>query len=487
MSETHKFVQLLSPAELWLALSDSFSSGELAKLCNSCGISYDGIRTKSLPPEKLVADLVEEFYEIESSAGRIMKALKKANSDLLSRFARTDPSEIRSLLKSPEETLKIAGVGRLLFTLAVDPRQKVNALVPELISQLEKIAPEEDFLFTPPPESHVPRSKTKGLEEEISKLRSRLEMVQGRLKRLQKENLDLSRERDLWQNEKKELERKMLNLTQKIEDLKFDQEKEERLNSQIKKIERENRKLRYQLGNLSPQQDKRGIEEAIGAALAGLQSEVNLTKAALGEEKASLQVLAREIKGIREGITKLKNLIEASQVGKGRGKSDRKRVGIFVDVQNMFYAAKQFNGRLDFQKLLNSALRGRRLVVAKAYVVQNPESDLSGFVSMLQQLSYQVKRKDLRLRSDGSAKGDWDMGMAIDIISLADKLDVVVLVSGDGDFVDLVNLLKTMGPKVEVFSFPHNTARDLMEVVDEYFPITEALLMGSEAPLRGSI
>ena len=125
--------------------------------------------------------------------------------------------------------------------------------------------------------------------------------------------------------------------------------------------------------------------------------------------------------------------------------------------------------------------------MAKAYVVQNPESDQSGFVSMLQQLSYQVKRKDLRLRADGSAKGDWDMGMAIDMISFADKLDVVVLVSGDGDFVDLVNLLKTMGPKVEVFSFPHNTARDLMEAADEYFAITEALLMRSEAHLRESV
>jgi uncharacterized LabA/DUF88 family protein len=96
---------------------------------------------------------------------------------------------------------------------------------------------------------------------------------------------------------------------------------------------------------------------------------------------------------------------------------------------------------------------------------------------MLQQKNYEVKRKNLRLRSDGSAKGDWDMGMAIDMISLADRLDVVVLVSGDGDFVSLVNLIKTMGPRVEVFSFFHNTAKDLVHAADYHYSIEEELLL----------
>ncbi len=486
MSEAHKLAEFLSPAELWLVISDSFSPKELVKLCNSCGISYDGVRTKSLPPERLVADLIEDFYEIETSAQRIIKALKKANSDLLSRFARTDHAGIRSLLESPGDILRKEGVGRLLFALTADPRQEVKRLAPELISRLEGIIPEED-LSPVPRESHRPQVKLKGLEEELSKLRSKLQMVQGRLRKLQKENFELSREKSLWQNEKKGLEGKILNLTQKIEELKFDREREDKLNVHIKKLERENRKLRYRLENPPSQPKEKGMEKAIGEALTRLQSQAIQIKEAIGEKTTFLQDLAREIKGLKGWTAEIRTLIEASQVTKRRRKGDKERVGIFVDVQNMFYAAKQFNGRLDFQKLLHSVLRDRRLIVAKAYVVQNPESDQSGFVSMLQQLSYQVKRKDLRLRSDGSAKGDWDMGMAIDIISLADKLDVVVLVSGDGDFVDLVNLLKTMGPKVEVFSFPHNTARDLMEAADEYFAITEALLMRSEAPLRESV
>ena len=157
------------------------------------------------------------------------------------------------------------------------------------------------------------------------------------------------------------------------------------------------------------------------------------------------------------------------------------RVGIFVDVQNIFYAAKPFNARLDFEKLLELSVGKRRLIRAIAYVVQSPDVDQSNFISMLQQKSYEVKRKDLRQRSDGSAKGDWDMGMAIDIMRFVSKLDVVVLVSGDGDFVPLVELVKTLGPRVEVISFTYNTARDLINSADEHIPIEEALLLRNSA------
>lgn len=154
------------------------------------------------------------------------------------------------------------------------------------------------------------------------------------------------------------------------------------------------------------------------------------------------------------------------------------RVGVFVDAQNMFYAAKnQYNARLDYAKLLEGAVDSRRLIKAIVYLVQTPEVDQSAFVAMLQHKNYEVKTKDLRLRVDGSAKGDWDMGMAIDMISMCEKLDVVVLVSGDGDFVSLVNLIKSKGPRVEVYGFPYNTSVDLKEAADEFFPIREEMLL----------
>ncbi len=162
------------------------------------------------------------------------------------------------------------------------------------------------------------------------------------------------------------------------------------------------------------------------------------------------------------------------------GGAESERVALFIDVQNMWYAARQQHGiaaRVDFEKLMQAAVNDRRLIRAYAYVIQTPEVDQSGFVTMLEQFSYEVKRKDLRRRSDGSAKGDWDMEMAIDMIRMAEKVDVVILASGDGDFVSLIQLLKELGPRVEVFSFPHNTARDLMETADHYHAIDASLLI----------
>ncbi len=197
---------------------------------------------------------------------------------------------------------------------------------------------------------------------------------------------------------------------------------------------------------------------------------------------------ARERQEIFSALAEIRQSIAALQASAKR-RFDRRtaipdtelRVGIFVDVQNIFYAAKPFNARLDFEKLIELSVGKRRLIRAIAYVVQSPSIDQSSFISMLQQKSYEVRRKDLRQRSDGSAKGDWDMGMAIDIMRFVDKLDVVILVSGDGDFVPLVDLVKTLGPLVEVISFTHNTARDLINSADKHIPIEEALLLRTKS------
>ncbi len=232
------------------------------------------------------------------------------------------------------------------------------------------------------------------------------------------------------------------------------------------------------------------IQEAI-ARIEQKLDQINIAQASIRDlREIKNRVYKEAISGARERreifatLDAIQKNIAALQTN-ARTRLDRRtdipmtelRVGIFVDVQNIFYAAKPFNARLDFEKLLELSVGKRRLIRAIAYVVQSPDVDQSNFISMLQQKSYEVKIKDLRQRSDGSAKGDWDMGMAIDIMRFVDKLDVVVLVSGDGDFVPLVDLVKTLGPRVEVISFTYNTARDLINSADEHIPIEEALLL----------
>lgn len=201
-------------------------------------------------------------------------------------------------------------------------------------------------------------------------------------------------------------------------------------------------------------------------------------KEAISSSRERKEIL-EQIGQLREQLDSLKDHTSDQQVAREEIPESQKRVGIFVDVQNIFYASKQFHARLDFDKLLRVAVGPRRLIRAIAYVVQSPDVDQSSFISMLQQKGYEVRRKDLRQRSDGSAKGDWDMGMAIDIMRFVNTLDVVVLVSGDGDFVSLVNLVKTIGPRIEVVSFLHNTARDLINSADNHIPIEDELLIKS--------
>lgn len=160
-----------------------------------------------------------------------------------------------------------------------------------------------------------------------------------------------------------------------------------------------------------------------------------------------------------------------------RIKPEDSRIGVFVDVQNMFYAAKkQYDARLDYVKLLRHVVKKRRLITAIAYVIENPEIDQTSFFSLLSHHSFRIRKKSLIQRADGSQKGDCDMEIALDILNFVDQLDVVALVSGDGDFVSLVEAIKTKGPKVEVHGFAQNTAIDLKEVADEFFPIGEELL-----------
>ncbi|MFB6088327.1 MAG: NYN domain-containing protein [Candidatus Aenigmatarchaeota archaeon] len=144
-------------------------------------------------------------------------------------------------------------------------------------------------------------------------------------------------------------------------------------------------------------------------------------------------------------------------------------VAVFVDVQNMYYSAKNlFNGKVNYSNLLKDAINGRHLIRALAYVIKADTPDESNFFDALENIGYEVKVKELKQYYSGAKKGDWDMGMAIDALKIAPKIDVAVLVTGDGDFKALVEHLQAQGVKVEVMSFGKSTAKELKEEVN-YF------------------
>ncbi|MCP3977937.1 MAG: NYN domain-containing protein [bacterium] len=207
--------------------------------------------------------------------------------------------------------------------------------------------------------------------------------------------------------------------------------------------------------------------------------------------KKELSSLRRESTKISEDQTKrldeLSTTVASTQrqtpkKKRARSSGSAARVGVFVDVQNMYYAARRLKGKLDFDALLKAAVRDRRLVQPTAYVVESKEIDQSGFIAMLEQRAIEVRRKTLSVRADGSMKGDWDMELALDILDAAPRLDVVVLVSGDGDFTSLVKRVKQMGPRVEVIGFPRNTAKSLLEAADHFTPLDRKFMIYPRRP-----
>ena len=154
-------------------------------------------------------------------------------------------------------------------------------------------------------------------------------------------------------------------------------------------------------------------------------------------------------------------------------KHKEQRVGIFIDTQNLYHTAKNlYHARVNFGQIVKDALGERSLIRATAYVITTEAGDEKAFFEALGKMGIEAKTKDLQIFSGGSKKADWDVGMAIDAVSLAPKLDAVVLVTGDGDFVPLVEYLQMhSGCQVEAVSFGKSTSSKLREAVDDFIDL----------------
>jgi uncharacterized LabA/DUF88 family protein len=144
----------------------------------------------------------------------------------------------------------------------------------------------------------------------------------------------------------------------------------------------------------------------------------------------------------------------------------------------MYYSSKNLFGRkVNYAMILKRAIGIRKLVRAIAYVIKADISDEQNFYDAIKNIGYEVKSKDLQIFFGGNKKGDWDVGIAMDTIRIAPKVDTIVLVSGDGDFADLVVYLKGLGCRVETMGFPKTTSSRLLEVADEYVPLDKKFLL----------
>jgi uncharacterized LabA/DUF88 family protein len=150
------------------------------------------------------------------------------------------------------------------------------------------------------------------------------------------------------------------------------------------------------------------------------------------------------------------------------------RVAVLADAQNLYHSAQSLHSRnIDYASLLEKAVQNRELTRAIAYVIRADSPEEETFFEALADIGFETKIKDIKTFQDGTKKADWDVGMSLDAVTLADHVDTVVLCTGDGDFTRLVSHLRHEGVRVEVMSFEASTAEELKEEADSFIDLGE--------------
>jgi uncharacterized LabA/DUF88 family protein len=155
-------------------------------------------------------------------------------------------------------------------------------------------------------------------------------------------------------------------------------------------------------------------------------------------------------------------------------KHPHQRVAMIIDTQNLYHSAKNLHkARVNFGNVVEKAVAGRQLIRAAAYVVNTESGEETAFFEALEKLGIEIKTKDLQIFYGGAKKADWDVGMAVDAIKLAPKVDAIVFATGDGDFIPAVEYLKSFGCQVEAITFGRSASSGLRAAVDDFIDMDE--------------
>lgn len=496
----------LSKRELLASLTDAFLGGT-----GEPKIDVESHRTHTQkPPEKNTETSVEEL----ASQFFTQKA-----QGAISRVGYMEVTEIETFFKTSEVLIEAGDFAEIVWALLTDKRRAVVEHGYKLLNRTyesletphlngQKTFPNTEQLAQIH-EQFAYDSEDGGQQAELSSVHE-IEQLEQQLANSKADYTSLEKSHD-------QLDQQHTFLLEENKGLKSETDAYHERNKRLETIEGENRILREQVAHyveetaelqqLAEERELLIVEkeqlaekvkeyEHVKAAKETFTADLKLVEEAIYKEHQGLEDFQRSLdshfdalenchqaaRGALNQIRQTLAYLDTQEFTEGERPygmaSEQPRVGVFVDVQNMFYAAKdRFGRRVDYIKLLDLIVGPRYLMVAYAYVVQIPEINQSSFLSLLEHNGYTIKSKDLRLRGDGSAKGDWDVGIAVDVVSMLGSLDVVILASGDGDFCPLAELIKQQDKRVEVVAFEHNTSMDLQQIADQFFPIGDELLI----------
>ena len=525
----------------WI-ITDCFGEEEIITMANQCGLLHDSQHRTKIRKDWVAYDLAACFFNRAVTEDIVSEHLAKKAEQAARRVQFMEVAEIRIFLKSAEQLRAEGELGEILWALLVDSREDVQKHGHRLLADHEQSVPPsppppEGRNNTPPSDTiqEAAQSRLDTIDQDTSPHRSHdeelipeptasstttptddpeylkitpipetdldpeqqailsneLKQNQQQINKLYSALSELKNGYTVLQNENDRLKQKITTL---VEENKFLQDREELYREselRIDQLKHENIGLKRDVEKFSNQlcefHELQAQKEKITVELKSVEEMAYHSQQVLEQIQSNFYSQFSYLQGVNEEyktvITRARQKIaslsgQRSTASANRMLAGQPRVGVFVDVQNMFYAAKdRYARRLDYIKLLDLIVGPRNLVAAYAYVVQIPEINQAGFLSLLEHNGYTIKSKDLRMRGDGSAKGDWDVGIAIDIVSMLDALDIVILASGDGDFCALAELIKQHGKRIEVAAFEHNTSMDLQRIADQFFPIGDEMLI----------
>lgn len=510
---------------IWF-LSLVLNERDIFRLLMQTNILADPDRLYSTSKQELLSRLTNALFR-QSKIDRIVAELlsKKAEA-AIARVGYMVIEEIHTYFKAPGPLIESGEFGEVVWALLMDPREDVHlhgynllttayeddnppSNVPPLqYHQLYSSNVPEDFPDktsfnaindTGNESIHLSDDFQKGdigqLEKDLAHLKAESNSIKKKNKLLNEHCQYLIEENEGLKSKEvthQENQQQIVSLNQENDDLEEKASQFEETNASLLKLESENRKLVAENQEVNTQLKElteiKSAKEVFSVELKMVEEAVYKKYQALEQIKIDFdnhfEMIEKSYNISQKALNQIRNtvnLFDSPQTELRENDDDVNQVdqvGVFVDVQNLFYAAKdRYERRVDLIKLLDLIVGPRQLLTAYAYIVQIPEIKQSNFISLLEHNGYTIRSKDLRLRGDGSAKGDWDVGIAVDVVSMLGSLDVVILASGDGDFCPLADLIKQQHKRIEVVAFEHNTSMDLQAVADQFFPIGEELLM----------
>ena len=484
----------LSVCDLGFVIYDSFSHAELVRFLGSHGLVYPGLRMQSLELPELSQHFAEDAWKDPVVFGFLENELDRRYREDIQEMRDMPLEEIRRILSGSRVLWEQKAVGKILWLLLKDGRPEVMRLVPLFTASIEKVVrkidreedKKEKFFKRfdkgrlTPGEVEALREVLRNFKTENSGIRKELREKQERIGALKQER---DRTREDLASARKDGDRLRDSLRKLEKEIAGKAETIQQMQETVKKIPgSERRGLEHRIHELDRTARKQEHE---------LEEQRRKTSELEGEKK-SLEEICRRLKAEAEAAVAAKEAVEnelsrclraaAPQSPKSFPATAQptlpqkgKRLGVFVDAGSLRFAAKQMGKRVDFPRLLELITGDRHLVKAIVYTVVFPGQDLSHFFDMLKRSGFEIRSKELVRRSGGPEKGFWDIGLAVDACHFAEKngLDIVHLATGDGDFSDLLKLLKSRGLHCEVSAFPSQAPEDLVKCADRFFELGE--------------